>query len=145
VTGSRPVPNPFLTAPEVADPGFRAYVLGQSFSGFWKAKERSWRQYGIPADRNLYVDLYVAQDGGRCGICSIRWVLTGKLPAVDHSHDHDNPRVRGLLCTNRCNYDLGVKEAKISSGARVRWTPSERWYLERSEAGRELLSLKRFR
>jgi hypothetical protein len=136
------VENPFLTCPfEPKDPHFRSYVLDPVFDRFWKRKETQWNAYGIPVDREAYVLLYISQDG-KCGICGRSWRASGKLLAVDHGHDHYNPRVRGLL--DSCNYDLGVKETKISCGANVRWTPQQFAYLKRSPAGIELLYLVRF-
>lgn len=134
--------NPFHLPLEFDDPALRSVLLEPRWSRFWEKKERAWRKARIDPefDRRSYVDLFIAHRGC-CGVCGVFWRRTGKLLAADHSHA--TGKARGLLCST-CNYDMGKREAAISCGARIRWTPAQFVYLKRSEAGLELLSLARW-
>lgn len=135
--------NPFFRpdTPPVSSLVFRQFVLSPAFKRFWTAKERAWRKAGIIITRYEFVDLLVAQEG-RCGICRLDQTVFGRMLAVDHLHA--TGAILGLACY-RCNFARGVKESKISCGARVRWTVPEFDYLRRTTAGVELLSLRPFR
>lgn len=50
----------------------------------------------------------IAIQGGLCPICDVNLINTGKIPALDHDHDHGH--IRGVLCAN-CN---GL-EGKVSN------------------------------
>jgi hypothetical protein len=74
------------------------------------------RRYGVSLD--FLQELLIAQDM-RCGICRTHWseCIPAKAPRREESflqylcvdHDHERPRVRGLLC-NACNAAIGLFE-----------------------------------
>jgi hypothetical protein len=76
-----------------------------------KAYHRDWwlrNAYGISARK---FDAILARQGGTCKICPSAVDLV-----VDH--DHDDGRVRGILCTG-CNIKLGGYEAMKKLGSKL--------------------------
>ena len=67
-----------------------------------KSEERLLARYGI--NKDIYMAIFQAQKGC-CLICDVH--NDEKKLVVDHDHDHDTGKVRGLLC-NPCNKALGL-------------------------------------
>jgi hypothetical protein len=67
----------------------------------WKFAGRIKRAYGIEVNDRERI---LKQQGGKCAICGAPEGTGRERLHIDH--DHDNGRIRGLLCS-RCNTGLG--------------------------------------
>lgn len=74
-----------------------------------KNKDRTLsKRYGIGLDK--YQELFSVQQGA-CAICEKTNGFGGMGHNLRIDHDHENNKIRGLLC-NRCNTGLGYIENK---------------------------------
>ena len=77
----------------------------------WVGREANWRRLGIKCTWDQYQEMFAAQNGV-CAICSA--IPTKRGLCLDH--DHQDGRLRGLLCI-RCNNLVGQIENGIAASA----------------------------
>lgn len=91
-----------------------------------KAESRRIRRRKYKISDEEQNRIYAEQEG-KCAICGVNKPLYGGTKdSLCVDHDHDNGRVRGLLCGS-CNYKLGILEQKD-------WEKKARAYLKRHES-----------